>query len=325
MSALKSRRSSDEVRLGQIALNAGLPAQARRLGFIALDALRGPGRDPHARAMALLVLAQAGVMESRMSQAFSLGVEALQTFESHHDLEHCAEALGVTSYSAASLGHAEVSLEMASRCINLRAPLSSTRIHVLGGNYLGVASFWNGDFSTAADTLDSTLEAMHDSATPHERFQPLVNRCFTDMLDITHARLDGREADLAPFLRRLSGPWKMALGGTVSGLSKGSTAFGMTILLFLKAQAELLSGRLDDAEPYIEGCGARAQMLPDSSWLRALKPWLDHDLARASGDGRKATLGARTMLRAAQVGEHQVVASLAQRLLTSCGKGSAKS
>jgi hypothetical protein len=323
MSVLKSRRSSDQVRLGQIALNAGQPAHARRLSLIALDALRGPGCDPHARAMALLVMAQADVMASRMGHAFSLGTQALQCFEAHQDLEHCAEALGVTSYSAASLGRTGVSLEMANRCIDLRAPLSSTRIHALGGNYLGVASFWSGDFHTAADALDSTLEALHDSATPHECFQPLVNRCFTDMLDITHARLERRDADLAPFLRRLSGPWKMALGGTVSALSKGSTAFGTTILVFLKAQAELLSGHLEDAEPYIEACGARAQQLPDSSWLRALKPWLDHDLARAAGDRRKAALGARAMLRAAQVGEHHVVAELAQRLLSSCREGSA--
>jgi hypothetical protein len=185
----------------------------------------------------------------------------------------------------------------------------------LGGNYLGVASFWSGDFSSAAAALDSALEAMHDSAAPNERFQPLVNRCFTDMLDITHARLDGRDSDLGPFFRRLKACWGMSLGGTVSGLSKGSTAFGMTLLVFLKGQAELFSGKLEEAQPYLEACGTRTNQLPDSSWMKALKPWLDHDAAIAAGESRKAALGARAMLRAAKRGEHRAVALLAQRFL----------
>jgi hypothetical protein len=317
MLELKSRRSLDQVRLSQIALHAGMPSRARRLGLVALHSLKGPGADAHARARALLVLAQADVIESRMSNAFSLGTEAFQTFEAHHDLEHCAEALGVTSYAAASLGRADVSVDMANRCIDLRTPLSSTRIHALGGNYLGVASFWSGDFRSAAAALDATLEAMRDASNPNERFQPLVNRCFSDMLDITHARLAGMDADLAPFLHRLSECWGMALGGSVAGLSKGSTAFGMTLLMFLKAQAELFAGRLEEAQQYVEACSMRAQQLPATSWLRALRPWLDHVVAHATRDHRKANLSARAMLRAAQLGEHQVVAELAKKLLRS--------
>ena len=316
MPAVQSRRSLDPVRLSQVALNAGQPVHARRLGFIALNALRGPRPDSHAQALALLVLAQVDVMDSRMASAFSLGLQALQSFEVHHDLEHCAEALGVSSYAAASLGRYGEAVEMANRCIDLRAPLSSARIHALGGNYLGVASFWSGDFSSAASALDSALEAMHDSAAPHERFQPLVNRCFTDMLDITHARLDGRDSDLGPFLRRLKECWGMALGGTVSSLSKGSTAFGMALLVFLKAQAKLFAGKSEEALPYLDACGMRANQLPDGSWMKALKPWLDHDLAIAAGESRKAVLGARAMLRAAKRGEHQAVAQLAQRFLS---------
>jgi hypothetical protein len=137
------------------------------------------------------------------------------------------------------------------------------------------------------------------------------------MLDITHARLAGIDADLAPFLHRLSECWRMALGGSVAAISKGATALGMTLLMFLKAQAELFAGHLEEAQQYIEACSLRAQQLPATSWLRALRPWLDHELASAARDHRKAGLSARAMLRAAQLGEHQVVAELAQKLLHS--------
>jgi hypothetical protein len=325
MLATPSRASTTQLRLGQIALSAGQPATARRLGLLALHAPGGSHKDSHARAQALLVLAQADVLESRMGSTYGLSRAALHSFEAHHDLEQCAETLGVMSYSAASLGPSDVALDAARRCGDLRRPLMSTRIHALSGNYLGVASLWARDFEGSAAALDWAVTATQDSSRPHDRFQPLTNHCFSEMLAITHARLENREVDLAPFLRLLAEGRRMALGGTVSGLSLGAQSIGMTLLVFLGAQALLFCDKPEDAREYIEACRARARQLPPRSWLQALTPWLEHNEALATGDQRRAAFHAHAMRRAARLGEHLPLTELAQQLIAALVQPQTKS
>src|SRR5262245_22904976 len=99
-------------------LASGHGASAHRCAYAALQEARRQV-DDYQEARALLALARAAVIESRLRHASALALRVAASFERHGDADACAQALMVASYAAAMLGQHAVAATAAERCAGL--------------------------------------------------------------------------------------------------------------------------------------------------------------------------------------------------------------
>lgn len=314
--------ASRQIRLAQYAHRGGDTALARRLARQVLRDLQRPdlARDAHLRAQTLLLAAQLDTTDSRMSRAQVFSHQAKRAFEALGDAQGMAEALGVHSYTSSALGDHGLARQSAQGCADLHSVTRWPRTRALGLNYLGVASFWQGDHLGATHALDAARDAIAHTRRTTQGFQPLVNQVFNQYVALSAQRRSANDPSASSFFRHLEVARRLALAGDAGSVGHVSPDIGLIILLFLCAQAATLRGRTHDADIYSEACRRRTERLATTSWLRALPHWCLHDAARARGDRRTVAVAAWSLLHAARLGEHQPLTALGDQLLADCAR-----
>ena len=300
----------------QVSQGRALPARAA--SFNALLAARVE-RDSHKECRAQLLLCHADILGSRLQSAYRLAQDLVPAFQRHGDAVGHVEALTLLSYTTASLGLKELSLDAAEQVCGLQdtgdAP-ETRRAAAL--NYRGVASFWAGDLSSAETFLEASLRYAAWTGAGAKLFHPLVNRCFTEVL-----RVDGlltpRRVDFEGLNRSTAQLVALAKTESTATLNGVPPVVGLLLTDFISSYLAMCVGDRDDVDRLLGTFSDRAKKLPSNSWLHALPWWVRGAQAYRDGDIVAAQNGMLRLETLAVQGEHQSLARLArarqQRLL----------
>lgn len=302
------------LKLATGALGAGDVPAARQFALELLSYGHKNG-NANAQAQACLLLSQTDVLISHMKRARGLGTRALALFEHDDNPDGQAQALAVVSYSASSLGQGAEAVDAATRGVALREALDSPVAQAFGYNYLGVASFWAGELDTSAHTLEAAVWFAQDASDDQaESFQPLVNSCFLEVLQVMRHEADGHPADLSRLVKLINSCQTLFRSGNAGALNPAVSPMGLLLLAFASCFASARTGRLDAAHRSYLECRDRAAALPPTSWLHAVVEWAKFELAKAGGDLDQAAMAASRMQEHARVGQHAPVSAMAAEL-----------
>lgn len=298
------------------ALVAGKTDLCRSWALRALHRAREQS-DGAGKADAYLLLSRAEFIDSRASSAHELSALALKCAESSHDPSRAAEALELQSCTATLLGWTELAASSAKQSLRLRGQLPDFMALANSYNYLAVATAWAGDFRNADSLFRESALFASESRAPDQRFQPLVNQCFSQMLSIhahTHPQPDAerQEVDMDLLHSRFEECRQMLLAGQTGVLNQGMQDLVTLLLVTLGCQVSSLKGELDTAHSYLQACRSRANRLPKTHWARALHWWADLEHARTSRDHRRERLSRNAMQESARTGQHRPLLLLAR-------------
>ncbi|MBC7468214.1 MAG: hypothetical protein H7322_02690 [Ramlibacter sp.] len=297
------------------ALRIGKTRRVRRLAQRAL--VRGARADDRStQAEAALVLSHAYVLESRFSLARLTSARASRLFVADSNATGQAEALAILSYSASALGLDAQALQAADDGIALRHASAAPLGHACGMNYLGVASFWAGDFATARRVLEASIWFADQAGDASVGFQPLVNLCFVEVLRIVDAerKVHGGAADLSELEQLVSRARTMAATGKVGCFNPGIRDIAFVLLDFSCCFIASRWGHTEAADAFYLACLERSRRLPANSWLHAVLWWARAERAIGYGDIDKSIASLEAMAEAARCGEHAQLQALAATL-----------
>lgn len=268
--------------------------------------------DGYQEARALLALARAAVVESRLHHASTLALRVAASFERHGDVAGCAQALMVASYASAMLGRDGAAVTAAERCAGILAG-SSPAQEAEALNYRGVAAFWSGDPATAARVLDVAAWWAGDATRADSPYQPLVNRAFAEVLVKFAPGRNGADADL--LLRQVRQLDALHDERRTQTLGLTSVHLARCIELAVRAFAALAGG--DDGRVLqLLGALDRATVSVDAhSWLHALPWWVRTVRAARQRSTDAACHAALQMEAAATRGENLALAQIAREHL----------
>lgn len=297
------------------ALAAGKPDSCRSWALKALYRARKQD-DCAGKADAYLLLSRAEFIASRASNSHGWSALALKSAEVMHDPFRAAESLEMQSCTATSLGLTELAASSAKESLRLRGHHPDYQALAHSYNYLAVASAWMGDTANADGLFTESAEFAGESSSPDQRFQPLVNQCFSQMLGIQAALYERPSAGLNDvnmdlLYRRFHNCRQMLLAGQTGVLNKGMQDLVTLLLVTLGCQISLLLGEQREVDQYLQACRSRASRLPTTHWARSLHWWAELECARASGDHRRERFSRDAMKRSAQKGEHRPLYLLA--------------
>ena len=296
------------------ALRIGKTRRGRRLAQRAL--VRGARADDRStQAEAALVLSHAYVLESRFSLARLTSARASRLFVADSNAAGQAEALAILSYSASALGLDAQALQAADDGIALRSASAAPLSQACGMNYLGVASFWAGDFATARGVLEASIWLADQAGGAAVGFQPLVNLCFVEVLRIVDAeRKVHGAADLSELEQLVSRARTMAATGKVGCFNPGIRDIAFVLLDFSCCFIASRWGHTEAADAFYLACLERSRRLPANSWLHAVLWWARAERAIGYGDIDKSIASLDAMAEAARCGEHAQLQALAATL-----------
>lgn len=298
----------------QEALGVGSTRKGRRMARQVLAGSESAG-DRALQAEALLVLSRAYVLESRLKLAHETSARAHALFARESNAAGGAEALAIYSYSASALGLDGPALQAACDSMSLRTDAASALAQARGLNYMGVASSWTRDFSTARNALEASIWFTRQASDPAAGFQPLVNLCFAEVLQtVEHERLHQQPADLAELERLLARARAMASSGQFAGFHKGALDIGLLVLEFCSCFVSSRLGRTVDADAHYLACLERAARFPRTSWVHAVLWWARLERAVSYGDIEASIASLHAMGQAAKAGEHVQLQVLARTL-----------
>lgn len=315
MNSLVRTLNNQFLSLSEGALSSGNVVTSRNLAEEALLRALQEG-DSHYEARALLLLARADVVASRMQRARESSSAAAQRFEEHGDTLSQSVALAIHSYASSALGLEDEARMTAGRALLLQEDMTLEQGPSLALNYVGVASFWAKDYSRSDSVLEASTMLAQASSTPDAGFQPLLNRSFAEMLRLhSLAQEEGvSEADptrLVTLLQRTMDAAKSAQPHHADAVT-ATTAF--VLMHFVSAMAMTHCHDLKAAYEHLSACKERLQGLPSESWMHALVPWVEVEIFRLKEEPRKALLAAQRMMMAARRGEHAPVLAIARLL-----------
>jgi len=311
-----SRVQRESLEAASNALVAGKTDSCRSWALRALHRAREQ-YDSAGKADAYLLLSRAEFIDSRASSSHEFSALALRCAEALHDPYRAAESLELQSCTASLLGWTELAASSAKQSIRLRGERPDLLALANSYNYLAVATAWGGCFADADGLFSQSAVVASESRSPDQRFQPLVNQCFSQLLNIhEHLRAqpcaDHREVDMDLLHRRFEDCRQMLLSGQTGVLNQGMQELVGLLLVTLGCQVSLLTGDLDTAHSYLQACRSRANRLPKTHWARALHWWADFEHARTSQDHRRERLSRNAMQVSARTGEHRPLLLLAR-------------
>lgn len=291
------------------ALVAGKTDGCRSWALRALHRAREQN-DGAGKADAYLLLSRAEFIDSRASSSHGLSELALRCAEALHDPSRAAESLELQSCTASLLGWTELAASSAKESIRLRGQYPDFLALANSYNYLAVATAWKGDFANADVLFSKSAVVASESSSPDQRFQPLVNQCFAQLLNIhEHLRAqpcaDHREVDIDLLNSRFEDCRQMLMAGQIGVLNQGMQEVVGLLLVTLGCQVSLLTGDLEAADSYLQAGRSRANRLPRTHWARALHWWADVEHARTSRDHRRERLSRNAMQESARTGQHR--------------------
>lgn len=299
----------------QCALARGNSQLARPLAYAALTRAAGAG-DRKCRADAYMYLARADMLESRMSSSLQFSELAAQDYELLSRGEDVADVMSLQSYTSSSLGMGPASLDRANRSIEIREDLGSPLVQAVGFNYYGVAAFWSSDFRLSAEILEASRWFAADANDNAAQFHPLVNKCFSDVLELFwNEQLVGKGMQsLAPVSYSILECRMMMREGLIGTLNLGITTIALMLVEFCQAFLQIRQNDFEGAGQSIRASIEHTRGLDKNSWLWCLTWWIRADLARALNKHPRASMCVGRMATAAQAGEHQPMATIARVL-----------
>lgn len=315
MSSLARTLNQQFLSLSEEALAAGSLQASHNLAQEALLRALQEG-DSHYEARAHLLLARLDVVCSRMHRAKAQSAVAAQQFARHEDGLSQSVALSVNSYACAALGLEDQSQASAKLAFDLQESLCLSQGPSMALNYLGVASFWSATYEDSDALLEASVSLAQGSSTPDAGFQPLLNRCFNEML-VLHDSIANQgivEPDPTRLVKLLQQTLNAAKSAQPHHADVPTASIAFTLMHFVSAMAMTHCHDLKAAYEHLSACKERLQAFPADSWLHALVPWSEVELYRLKEDRCKALRAAQRMRVAAYRGEHVPVQSLAQSL-----------
>lgn len=288
---------------------------ARSSAQRALAGALGTG-DRHVEALASLLLAQSLALESRFEWAQRFARTAKLLFHRIADPAGVCEALFIRSYAESAIGCDDAALRSASQAVSLSQQVQ--HLSAAGLNYVGVASFWRGDYGTARGVLDAAaMYAPEHAKNRAAAFQPLVNAAFTELLRCVQSQLQGKYVDLSELERLVADARRLEQQGITESLSQAALPAGLFLLEFESFYVANVLGNAAQSDRHYLACCQRAIRLPQNSWMQGLLRWAQMERARAARDARKAAVIAQAFASICQAGEHAHMESLARRLRSS--------
>lgn len=285
-------------------------------------------RNLRMKAGALLLTAQADVLDSRMGSAAHFAHKAAQAFEKLQELPDQAKALAMLSYAQGCAGLIQESKENAQACALLAEPFDDVLGSAMGLNYLGVAAFWAGDVRESQDVLETAASMVLSVDTPSLDYQPLVNMCFNKLLQVHRLSLAAgsiqpgavvkAQAPCQKLMELLSRAQRLDRVLWPTALSERARHIARTLLHYGTALGLLYQGEARHALPYLVLGEHNAMHLPAGSWLHAMSSWYAAEEARLRGDLEGAKFFAQKMLQASRAGHNRPMQGLAQGLIDHC-------
>ena len=309
----KVHRQSLEIALD--ALAAGNTETSRRCALGTLysaAALADHGR----KADAFLLLSRLELLDSRAGASLQYSSLALESAEALHDPVRAGEALELQSCAANYLGQTDLAEACARQCLELHASDGDARALAIAHNYLAAAATWQFQYDAADVLFGRSVELSRDSSAPGQRFHPLVNQVYSQIIAL-RISLGGPQASTSSpeLVARMSGMVKecqrLFLAGHTGVLYRGMQDLLVFMMVFVSCEVALLEGDTSSAYEYLSACRARASNLSPRHWTRALLTWVEMDFAEAVGNERVALALRRSIERQARLGGHEPLRQVA--------------
>jgi len=310
----ESRNQQQYLAAAKEALCAGVTRKGRRM---ARQLLAGSvsASDEAMEAEAALVLSQAHVLDSRFRLAHEMSSRAHRLFQRTGNTPGIAEALAIHSYSASALGFDGPALQAACDSMTMRAEGTSPLAQARGLNYMGLAASWTRDFATARNALEASIWFARQSGVAGAAFQPLMNLCFNEVLQIVEReRLRQGPADLAELEQLVAQARVMADSGQCSSFHQATLDIGLLVLDFCACFVASRRGRTAEADAAYLACLEKALRFPRTSWVQAVLWWARVERAVCYGDIEASVRSLHAMAESARVGEHMQLQTLAATL-----------
>ena len=296
------------------ALRIGETRKGRRMARQVLSGSAAVG-DVGLQAEAALVLSHAYVLDSRFRLAHETSSRAHKLFLQASDGPGRAEALAIHSYCASALGMDGPALQAACDSMSLQTDAASALAQARGLNYMGLAASWTKDFATARSALEASIWFSRQGSDTAAAFQPLINLCFTEVLQIVEReRLRQGPADLAELERLVAQARVMADSGQASGFHAGTRDIGLLMLDFASCFVASRRGRTKEADASYLACLEKASRFPRTSWVQAVLWWARVERAVCRGDIEASISSLHAMASVARAGEHAQLQALAKTL-----------
>jgi hypothetical protein len=296
------------------ALGIGETRKGRRMALQVLAGSIDAG-DAAMEAEAALVLSHAYVLESRFRLAHGMSSRAHKLFQQASNTRGVAEALAIHSYSASALGFDGPALQAACDSMSLQADTASALAQARGLNYMGLAASWTRDFATARSALEASIWFSRQASQPGAAFQPLINLCFNEVLQIVERERLGRgPADMGELERLLAQARVMADSGQSSGFHRATLEIGLLLLEFGSCFIASRRGVTVDADAHYLACLERAARFPRTSWVQAVLWWARVERAVCYGDIEASIRSLHAMAEVAKAAEHAQLHGLAMTL-----------
>ena len=309
-----SRTTEQYLAAAKEELRTGETRKGRRMARQVLGASVEAGDAPM-EAGAALVLSQAYVLDSRFRLAHAMSSRAHQLFKQAGNLPGVAEALAIHSYCASALGLDSAALQAACDSMTMHADGASAQARALGLNYMGVAASWTRDFATARSALEASIMFSRQAGDKGAALQPLINLCFTEVLQIVELeRLQQGPADLAELERLVAQARVMADSGQPSGLHRATLDIGLLLLDFSSCFVASRRGHTKQADAAYLACLEKASRFPRTSWVQAVLWWARVERAVCYGDIEASIRSLHAMGEVAGAGEHAQLQALAKTL-----------
>lgn len=299
------------------ALSGGATRKGRRM---ARQLLAGSvaAADVAMEAEAALVLSRAHVLDSRFQLAHAMSSRAHKLFQSTSNTPGVSEALAIHSYSASALGFDGPALQAACDSMTMQAEGTPPLAQARGLNYMGLAALWMRDFATARSALEASIWFSRQAGVPAAAFQPLVNLCFNEVLQVVEReRLRQQPADLAELERLVARARVMADSGQCASFQQGTLDIGLLLLDFATCFVASRRGRTEEADASYLACLEKATRFPRTNWIQAVLWWARVERAVCYGDIESSVRSLHAMAETARIGEHAQLQALAATLETS--------
>jgi diguanylate cyclase (GGDEF)-like protein len=241
-------------------------------------------KQPHIQAKALYCAGHCDRMLSRFRGAQDYSQRAAHMFRLTGDVSGEVSALTTVAHASANLGRNEDAVEAALLGVRLAEYVPVGPQLAISYNYLGVAYLWSHNFDLAHAALDAAIEAANRCIPSLNRFQPLWNHCWAEVLrhvvDRYHDKAEDTLAEGGRLARRFVAAREYE---SVQSLIPGGQLSTNCVWQLSLSIYYSWTGKLDSA--LVELHEAQSALKPGQpNWMDAFAAWARTEFAWASGD-----------------------------------------
>ncbi len=265
---------------------------------------------------ALTCLAHCDRQLSRLRSAHFLSRRAATLLRENLDLPGEVMALTMLAQTAANLGWLDEAVENAVLASALAGDLPASRLQPMAQNYLGVAFFWCRDYARAEEAFARSVDLARANEPTCSPFHPLLNLTFLEAHRIATAHYEhGAHPSTSILEQRIKSCSEVLerLGG--ESLMVGMTATARTLWHILIGLERAWNNDFARASAELALSQSWEERNSQSTWLTAMRRWLQFEVALNRDDFKKAERLGREMISAAENAEHEQLACLGHLLV----------